>query len=96
MALFLFRTGTCDAKNSWELFVDAIFCFVKIFPAAGSFTLTIAFKLADVKLESSGAYLLKFGKNLSWDFEVIYIFHKNAVLNIYRYLKSFYTYKKNK
>ena len=35
----------------------------------------IAFKLADVKLESSEAYLLKLGKlNLSWDFEVIYIF----------------------
>ena len=30
-ALFLFKTGTCDAKNSWEFFVDAIFCFVKIF-----------------------------------------------------------------
>ena len=95
MALFLFRTGTCDAKNSWEFFVDAIFCFVEIFPAAGSSTLTIAFKLADVKLESSGAYLLNLGKNLSWDFEVIYIFRKNAALNIYRYLKfSFYTYKK--
>ena len=94
MALFLFRTGTCDAKNSWEFFVDAIFCFVKVFPAAGSSTLTIAFKLADVKLESSGAYLLKFGKNLSWDFEVIYIFRKNAVLNICRYLKGFYIYKK--
>ena len=30
VALFLFKTGTCDAKNSWEFFVDAIFCFVKI------------------------------------------------------------------
>ena len=38
--------------------------------------------------------MLKLGKNLSWDFEVIYIFRKNAVLNIYRYLKGFYTYKK--
>ena len=56
---------------------------------------TIAFKVADVKLESSKAYLLKLGKNLLWDFEVIYIFRKNAVLNICRYLKSFYTYKKN-
>ena len=44
---------------------------------------TIAFKLADVKLESSEAYLLKLGENLSWDFEVIYIFRKNVVLNIY-------------
>ena len=41
----------------------------------------IAFKLADIKLESSEAYLLKLGKNLSWDFEVIFIFRKNEVLN---------------
>ena len=45
-------------------------------------------------LESSEAYLLKLGKNLPWDFEVIFIFRKNEVLNICRYLKSFYTYKK--
>ena len=70
--------------------------FTDVLPAfcAASPTVTIAFKLADVKLESSEAYLLKLGKNLSWDFEVIYIFRKNAVLNICRYLKSFYTYKK--
>ena len=43
---------------------------------------TIAFKLADVNLESSEAYLLKLTKHLSWDFEVICIFSKNAVLNI--------------
>ena len=55
---------------------------------------TIAFKLADIKLESSEAYLLKLGKNVSWDFEVIFIFRKNGVLNICRYLKSFYTCKK--
>ena len=30
VALFLFKMGTCDAKNSCEFFVDAIFCFVKI------------------------------------------------------------------
>ena len=54
----------------------------------------IAFKLADIKPESSGAYLLKLRKNRSWDFEVIFIFRKNEVLNICRYLKSFYTYKK--
>ena len=53
-----------------------------------------AFKLADIKLESSEAYLLKLGKNLSWDFELIFIFPKNEVLNICRYLTSFYTYKK--
>ena len=45
-----------------------------------SSTVTIAFKLADVKLENFEAYLLKLGKNLSWDFEVIYIFSKNVVL----------------
>jgi len=55
---------------------------------------TIAFKLADIKLESSEAYLLKLGKNLSWDFEAIYISSKNAVLNICQYLKGFYIYKK--
>ena len=55
---------------------------------------TIAFKLAGVKLESSEAYLLRLGKNLSWDFEVVYIFRKNAVLDICRYLKGFYVYKK--
>ena len=49
-----------------------------------SSTVTIAFKLADGKLESSEAYLMKLGKNLSWDLEVIYIFRKNAVLNICR------------
>ena len=38
--------------------------------------------------------MLKLGKNLSWDFEVIFIFRKNEVLNICQYLKSFYTYKK--
>ena len=52
----------------------------------------IAFRLADVKLESSEA--LKLGENLSWDFEVIYIFRKNAVLDICRCLKGFYVYKK--
>ena len=50
---------------------------------------TIAFKLADRTLESSEAYLLKLGKNLSWDFEVIFIFRKNEVLNICRYLERF-------
>ena len=30
VALFIFKTGTCEAKNSWEFFVDGIFCFVKI------------------------------------------------------------------
>ena len=38
--------------------------------------------------------MLKLGKNLSWDFEAIYIFRKNVVLNICRYIKGFYIYKK--
>ena len=52
----------------------------------------IDFKLADIKLESSEAYLLRLGKNcLSWDFEVIYIFRKKEVLNKCRYLINVYT-----
>ena len=70
--------------------------FTDVLPAfcAASPTVTIAFKLADVKLESSEVYLLKLGENMSWDFEVAYIFRKNAVLDICRYLKGFYVYKK--
>ena len=45
----------------------------------------IAFKLADIKLQTSKAYLLKLGENLSRDFEVISIFRKNEVLNICQY-----------
>ena len=56
---------------------------------------TIDFKLAEIKLESSGAYLPKLEKSLSKGFEIIDIFFcKNAVLNMCRYLKRFYTYKK--
>ena len=55
---------------------------------------TIDFEHSNIKLESSEAYLLKLGKNMSWDFEVIYIFRKNAVLKICRDLRGFYTYKK--
>ena len=51
-------------------------------------------KLADIKLESSDAYLLKLEKNLSEGFEVIDIFCNNAVLNMCRYFKFFYTCKK--
>ena len=43
---------------------------------------TIDFKLADIKLESSEAYLPKVEKNLPQGFEIIDIFCKNAVLNI--------------
>ena len=39
VALFLFKTGTCDAKISCEFFVEAIFCFVKIcFQKRGTYT----------------------------------------------------------
>ena len=61
---------------------------------SASSTVTIDFKLADIKLESSEAYLPKLEKNLSKGFEIIDIFCKNAFLNICRYLKCFYTYKK--
>ena len=27
MALFLLKTGPCDAKNWWEISVDAKYCF---------------------------------------------------------------------
>ena len=38
---------------------------------------TIDFKVGEIKkLESSEAYLLNLGKNLSWAFEDIYIFCK--------------------
>ena len=36
------------------------------------------------------------GKNLSWDFEVIYIFSKNGVLNMCRYLKNILYLQENK
>ena len=61
--------------------------------AANSFV-TSDFKLADIKLESSEAYLLQLEKNLLSSFQVIDNFCKNGVLNIYRYLERFYTYKK--
>ena len=44
-------------------------------------TVTIDFKLADIKLGSSEAFLLKLEKNLSSGLEV------NVVLNICRYFK---------
>ena len=68
------------------------------------------FKLVDINLGSSEAYLLKLEKNLSYGFAIIFFpkkykiynfvsfeiifFVKNAVLNISRYLKRFYTYRK--
>ena len=43
---------------------------------------------SDVKGESSKAYLLKLGKNLSRDFEAIYIISKNVVSIYSRYPKG--------
>ena len=40
--------------------------------------LTTDFKLAYIKLESSETYLLKLGKNLAWEFEVVYIYLKRV------------------
>ena len=53
---------------------------------------TIDFKLADTKLMSTEAYLLKLGKNLLQEFEVIYIFCKNAVLNIPQMISQTFLY----
>ena len=61
---------------------------------AASSMVTMNFKLADTKLESSEAYLPKLEKNLSQGFEIVDIFCENEILNICRYLKRFYTYKK--
>ena len=44
---------------------------------------------SDVKVESSNAYLLKLGKNLSRDFEAIYIVSKNVV-SIYAVSQRFF------
>ena len=49
---------------------------------------------SDVKVESSNAYLLKLGKNLSRDFEAIYIVSKNVVSIYAVSQRFFYTYKK--
>ena len=54
-----------------------------------SSTITIDCKLADLKLESSEAYLPRLEKNLSLGFEIFDIFCNNAALNIRRYLKRF-------
>ena len=59
-----------------------------------SSTVTIDFKLADIKLESSEACLLNLEINLSKGFKVTDIFGKNAIFNICRYLERFYTYNK--
>ena len=53
---------------------------------------TIDFKLADMKLESSQRDLFSAevtGKSVVGDFEDVYLFCKNSVLNICRYLKHF-------
>ena len=48
--------------------------FEQLFVSAASSTVTIDFKLADIKLESSEACLLKLGRNLTEGFEIIDIF----------------------
>ena len=52
------------------------------------------FLLSSFREGKLGTLVLRLWKNLSWDFEFFYIFRKNAVLNICRYLKGFYTHKK--
>ena len=73
-----FHIGDIVCRHSTSIRMSA---FTDVLPAfcAASPTVTIAFKLADVKLESFEAYLLKLGKNLSQDFEVIqYIFRQKS------------------
>ena len=53
------------------------------------FKVKFDFKLADIELQSSEGYLLKLEKSLSYCFETIDVFCKNAVLNICLYLKRF-------
>ena len=61
---------------------------------AASCTVTIDFKLADIKLESSEV-IMKLEKNLSQDFnKVISFFGENVVSNKCQYLTHFYTHKK--
>ena len=55
---------------------------------------TIDFKLANIKLEYSMAYLLKLGKICCRISKLFTFFRKNEVLNICPYLKRFYTKKK--
>ena len=55
---------------------------------------TIDFKLADIKLDSSEAHLVKSEKICRRVPKSLTFFCKKAVLNICRYLKRFYTYKK--
>ena len=50
----------------------------QLFVQRASSKVTIDFKLADIKLESSEAYLLKLEKNLSLGFEIIDIFFKKC------------------
>ena len=56
---------------------------------------TIDFKLADIKLESSEAHLLKRGKYLSNDFKIINIFCKNTVSIPYADISDVLILKRN-
>ena len=72
--------GDRSARDIFFLF-DPVFClFPQLRSLVPGYMVTIDFKVGEIKkLESSEAYLLNLGKNLSWAFEVIYIFCKNAV-----------------
>ena len=85
-----------DSLSALFLYLSVNFHKCVIWPAfcAASSTVTVAFKLADIKLESSETHLLKLEKNLSQSFLVNDFLCKNAVLNICRSLERFYTYRK--
>ena len=59
-------------------------------------TVYLPLKVKSIKVEFWSLSAVKLGKNLSLDFEVIYIFFKNAVSNICRYLKKIIPTRKYK
>ena len=79
--------GTARLASLADIYIyiflfDPVFClFPQLWSLVPGYMVTIDFKASgEIKqLESSEAYLLNLGKNLSWAFEVIYIFCKNAV-----------------
>ena len=76
-------------NSSWcRLLIGYKKCFVLLCEIGEQFLLS---SFREGKL---GTLVLRLWKNLSWDFEFFYNFRKNAVLNICRYLKGFYTHKK--
>ena len=77
--------GTARLASLADIYIfflfDPVFClFPQLRSLVPGYMVTIDFKVGEIKkLESSEAYLLNLGKNLSWAFEVTYIFCKNAV-----------------